>query len=306
MVSVIIPNYNHAPYLKQRIDSVLTQTFRDMEVIILDDCSTDRSRDIIEQYRSHPKVSHIVYNDANSGSTFKQWKKGIALAKGEYVWIAESDDFSDVSFLQTAISAFERDAAVGMVQTQSFNYDENNPSKNVWTDRIMRRDWVRDFRADGRQMIHSYMLKNNPIVNVSAVVFRRSAIEEKMIDTSFKLNGDWLFYINVLLQSDFFHIAKPLNYFRQHGNKGGSRNVMNYNNIIELARIIRFLFRRVSLNGQEKSMLRYIFVSRWAEQANNSLFLLLKNKFVSISAEAVKNDPLFFFRLLKKLYAKRT
>ena len=98
-VSVIIPNYCHARFLNQRIDSVLNQTYSDYEVIILDDCSTDNSREIIESYRNHPKISHIVYNEKNSGSTFIQWEKGFELARGEYIWIAESDYVARSTFL---------------------------------------------------------------------------------------------------------------------------------------------------------------------------------------------------------------
>jgi glycosyltransferase involved in cell wall biosynthesis len=76
LVSVIIPNYNHSLYLKQRIDSVLNQTFQDFELIILDDCSSDSSKEIIEQYRQNPKVSQIIFNQINSGSVFKQWAEG--------------------------------------------------------------------------------------------------------------------------------------------------------------------------------------------------------------------------------------
>lgn len=71
LVSIIIPNYNHAPFLKERIDSVLNQTYDNFEVIILDDKSTDNSKEVIEVYRSHPRISQIVYNEENSGSTFK-------------------------------------------------------------------------------------------------------------------------------------------------------------------------------------------------------------------------------------------
>ena len=60
-VSVIVPNYCHAPYLEQRIESILQQTFQDFELILLDDCSTDGSREILERYRNHPKVSGIFY-----------------------------------------------------------------------------------------------------------------------------------------------------------------------------------------------------------------------------------------------------
>ena len=76
MVSVIIPNYCHARYLKQRIDSVLAQTYSDIEVVLLDDCSTDSSREILESYRSHPRIKQIVYNDRNSGSAFAPfWRR---------------------------------------------------------------------------------------------------------------------------------------------------------------------------------------------------------------------------------------
>ena len=76
MVSVIIPNYNHAKYLEERIDSVLNQSYKDFEVIVLDDYSTDNSKEVINKYAGHPKVSHIILNEENSGSTFKQWHKG--------------------------------------------------------------------------------------------------------------------------------------------------------------------------------------------------------------------------------------
>ena len=88
--SVIIPNYNHAPYLHERIDSVLNQTFKDFEVILLDDKSQDDSCEILRSYENNPHVTHVVLNNQNSGSTFKQWHKGFDLARGEYIWIAEN------------------------------------------------------------------------------------------------------------------------------------------------------------------------------------------------------------------------
>ena len=109
LVSVIIPNYNHALYLDERIQSVLNQSYGRFEVIILDDLSKDNSREVMEKYRDHPHVSHIVYNTENSGSTFKQWAKGFALAKGELIWIAESDDSCSPELLQKLVAEFEKD-----------------------------------------------------------------------------------------------------------------------------------------------------------------------------------------------------
>lgn len=79
-VSVIVPNYNHSAFLKERIDTILQQTYQDFELIILDDCSTDNSVSIIESYRNNEHVTHIVLNEQNSGSTFLQWDKGVSLA----------------------------------------------------------------------------------------------------------------------------------------------------------------------------------------------------------------------------------
>ena len=93
LVSVIVPNYNHARYLEQRLDSVFGQTYPNFEVIILDDSSTDNSLEIINRYKYNPHLSQIVVNKTNSGSVFKQWAKGLSLAKGEWIWIAESDDY---------------------------------------------------------------------------------------------------------------------------------------------------------------------------------------------------------------------
>src|SRR5260370_14145431 len=101
-VSVVVPNYNHARFLRQRVDSILAQTFQDFELILLDDWSTDESRSILREYVSDPRV-RTEFNEVNSGSTFKQWNKGVRLARGKYVWLAESDDSAATRFLQSLV-----------------------------------------------------------------------------------------------------------------------------------------------------------------------------------------------------------
>ena len=74
-VSVIVPNYNHAAFLGLRIDSILEQTYRDFELLILDDASTDDSREVIARYARDPRVT-IECNQTNAGSPYLQWRKG--------------------------------------------------------------------------------------------------------------------------------------------------------------------------------------------------------------------------------------
>lgn len=75
-VSVIVPNYCHAPYLEQRIESILQQTFQDFELILLDDCSTDGSREILERYRNHPKFPAFSIMNGTADHLSNSGKRG--------------------------------------------------------------------------------------------------------------------------------------------------------------------------------------------------------------------------------------
>ncbi len=220
-VSVIIPNYNHAPFLKERIDSVLNQTFQDFEVIILDDKSPDNSREIIESYRSHRKVSHIVYNDENSGSTFKQWKKGIGLSTGEWIWIAESDDVAESMFLKELLSKIDTHENIAVAFCASMIIDQNSVhiGREGWVHDISNRDWGKDFVSNGVDEIKTHMFYKNAIPNASAVLFRKSAVPLSVFDEIVKMKfaGDWLFWIQLLENGNVAYSAKLLNMFRWHG-----------------------------------------------------------------------------------------
>ena len=128
-VSVIVPNYNHAPYLRQRLDSIINQTFRDFEVIVLDDASTDDSREIIQTYAGYP-MFRFLFNETRNGSAFKQWQKGLESARGEYVWFAESDDCASPYFLSKLLPILENDKSLGLVYCQSYLADPS--SQSLW------------------------------------------------------------------------------------------------------------------------------------------------------------------------------
>lgn len=174
-VSVIVPNYNHARYLRDRLDSILAQTVQDMEVIILDDCSTDNSMEILAAYENHPKVQCVVRNTINSGSPFLQWQRGFDLAQGEYIWIAESDDVAEPTFLEESLKRLELNPNIQMTFSRSIFIDgdgnrlEGSPDKPA----LYRGDGV----YDGRKFALQRMLFRDVIYNASMVVFRKNALE---------------------------------------------------------------------------------------------------------------------------------
>jgi glycosyltransferase involved in cell wall biosynthesis len=208
-VSVIIPNYNHAPYLRERIESVLNQTYENFEVIILDDCSQDNSREVIAAFEGHPKIAVIEFNKTNSGTTFKQWEKGIGLASGEWIWIAESDDWCEPTLLENLVGNIDDACSVAFCQSVAVG----NNGVCLWTGKADRMAE----RLAGDQFVHDKMLTGCTIFNASMSIFKKSYyLNISKEFTTFKFCGDWLFWILMLMQGDVFICGKYLNYFRKH------------------------------------------------------------------------------------------
>ena len=229
LVSVIVPNYNHSKYLNQRIDSILSQSYQNFELIILDDKSKDNSSQIIEQYRDHPKVSHIVLNEVNSGSTFKQWKKGIDLAKGEYIWIAESDDFANPIFLETLTTEINKDKAVVLAYCASALVNEE--SVEIGREgRVRKQGGPAIYKSNGiDECINEFFF--HPIIpNASAVLFKKESYYKMNNDfLDFKICGDWLFWINICLDGNIVYFYDALSYFRQSSTSVSRSNSHNQN-----------------------------------------------------------------------------
>ena len=209
LVSVIIPNYNHARFLRQRLESVLKQTIRQFEVIILDDCSTDDSRIVIESFRGHEKISHIIFGEKNSGSPFLQWNKGIQLAKGNWIWIAESDDWCEPIFLNELTSKIKDDVSLAFCQTVVINQEE----KKIWQTKWRKSE--EEF--DGDVFIKDFLSKGNYIVNASMCIFQKKIYQQiSGTFTKFKFIGDWVLWLELAALGKVVVSGKQLNYFRKH------------------------------------------------------------------------------------------
>jgi glycosyl transferase family 2 len=217
-VSVIVPNYNYASYLRLRMDTVLGQTYQDFEVILMDDCSTDESRSILQEYAKDPRV-RLEFNEKNSGNTFRQWNKGVRLARGEYVWIAESDDYAHERLLERLVGVLDAEPEVTFAYCRSWRVCEGQPDTlaDDYLDWIDSRHWKADFLADGREECRKYFVRKNPVPNASAVVFRRAAYEEVGgADETLVLCGDWKLWAMLALAGKVAYLAEPLNHFRFH------------------------------------------------------------------------------------------
>lgn len=224
LISVIVPNYNHEKYLKHRLDSIFNQTYQNFEVVLLDDCSTDKSREILSEYSKNEKVGHCLFNEINSGNTFKQWKKGIELAKGDFIWIAESDDFSDSDFLEKVSKPLFNDAQIVLSYCQSNRVNDQSEITGSWasqTEHLHLKPFEENFIENGNLFIEKFLIYDNVIPNASAVIMRKKALfssDQLVIEDDLKYCGDWLLYFKVLLNNKVSFLSQPLNNFRYHSN----------------------------------------------------------------------------------------
>jgi glycosyltransferase involved in cell wall biosynthesis len=263
-VTVIVPSYNHSHYLLQRVDSIVAQTFTDFELILLDDASTDDSLKKLLAYYCMPRV-RIIVNAANSGSAFPQWEKGISVAKGDYVWIAESDDSADPRFLEHLVQLLDEHSDVGLAYCQSrlLNKEGSLIGTSVdWTSDLDANRWQSSYCNHGVDEIRKYLVKKNTIPNASAVLCRRSMLAQALpLDTSFKLCGDWLHWGKLLLRSDVAYTAEPLNDWRLESSNSRTRapGLLEWK---EGQRIIKHLASAVGYSENDTNSLMLSFADR--------------------------------------------
>lgn len=223
-VSVVVPNYNYGRYLRERLDSILEQDYPIYEILLLDDCSTDSSKSIIQAYQNkYPHLIKAYFNNQNSGSVFRQWKKGFLNAKGDYIWIAEADDLCEPNMLSSLMKYMEEDSEIclGYVQSKMMDEDGNIIGDNYfcWTEDISTKDWNDNYIIRSKEEIERHLSVKNTIPNVSAVVFRNNKDIPDLLEKSiqYKVAGDWIFYLNLLSNGGkTLFIAKNYNMHRRH------------------------------------------------------------------------------------------
>ncbi len=293
-ISIIIPNYNHAKFLQQRLDSVFNQTYTNFEVILLDDASIDGSQELLYSYSKYPKVSHIVVNKENSGSPFKQWQKGIELAKGDYIWIAESDDYCELNFLEQLLDLFDdRRTVMAYCASNIINSQGDNLGRHTWADGLDNKRWTQSFFNKGKNEIKQYMRYRNTITNASAVVFKKTAIKGVQYPVHMKFCGDWYIWIEILKKGHIVYTHQTLNYFRRHSDS--TKTVKTFH--LEKQRINEYLeifLANSSFFSRFFNRNRYLWVlNEWA--GKRSFF-----PEVTLTELGLSIDFLSFFKLKEK------
>ncbi len=223
LISIIVPNFNHQKFLSLRLDSIYSQTYQNFEVILLDDASTDGSIDILTRYQNaHPDNTRLLVNDKNSGGVFHQWTKGLQLAQGDIIWIAESDDWCSDNFLETLTPFFENEAIqLAYSRTVFMDASGSEPqwSINEYLYDIDPLRWTAPIVETANKIVAEAFAIKNIIPNASSAVFRNPGAMELLEDPSWKnmrTCGDWVFYLHLIRGGVLAYSPAACNYYRIH------------------------------------------------------------------------------------------
>ncbi|ACV64803.1 glycosyl transferase family 2 [Desulfofarcimen acetoxidans DSM 771] len=222
-VSVIVPNYNHARYLRQRLESIYRQTYQNYEVILLDDASSDESIQILKEFQfNYPSKTRCCFNSDNSGGVFYQWKRGFNLATGELIWIAESDDYCSENLLEELVRYFKNEAV--MLAYCRTVFVDGDSSQQIWSleeylSELNSALWLKPFIKSAHQLVNTSWGIKNIVPNVSSAIFRNPGKLELLEDDGWKqmrICGDWVFYLHVIRGGLVAYSPNTTNYYRIH------------------------------------------------------------------------------------------
>lgn len=261
-VSVVVPNFNYAHYLPQRLSTVFGQGYPVFEVIVLDDASTDDSLRVIEDTaRAAKRDITVVPATANSGSVFAQWRRGVGMARGEYVWIAEADDAADPSFLGELLRHCGPDTVLAFADSQAIGADGAvlGTSYQAYYATIPGGDLLRtSLEMDGAEFVSRSLTVANVILNVSAGVLRRADLAE-VLETErealagYKFAGDWHVYAHLLPRGRVTFRARSLNSHRRHA-AGATISSEAVPHVDEIARVHAELARVVPIDDALRAL----------------------------------------------------
>lgn len=212
-VSVCVPSFNAAPYLGAAIESVLNQTFGELELVISDDASDDATPEVCARFTD--ARLRVVRSDRRLGQA-GNWNRCIELATGDYVILLHADDELAPDYLERAVSTLDDNRDIGLVHCAAQHIDSAGNPLTVQS--LFERDTI-----DRDDVILRHLLLDGCVINPAGVLVRRRVYDDVGAFTDRIVWGvDWHMWTRIALRFPVAYLAAPLARYRQHGQSGTS------------------------------------------------------------------------------------
>lgn len=220
-IHAVVPSFEHAPYLEERIRSIYAQEYPQIRVTVIDDASTDGSHDVISALQTELGFEYIR-RTTNSGSPFSAWDHAARNTSEDLIWICESDDGANPTLVPKLVKLFNTNDATKIAYCGSRIVNEHGSrigtTASYHQDAFHKRRWQSGFWANGLAELERYVRFGMVVPNMSSALidtatFRKAFTPEIQ---NYRLAGDWLFLGQALQYGDIAFTPELLNRFRQH------------------------------------------------------------------------------------------
>lgn len=230
-ISVCIPTYNNEKYLNETLESIVSQTFKNIEIIVVDDNSCDGSRTIVHQHAAYDDRIKAYANEQNLGMV-ANWNRCLSLAQGKYIKFVFGDDFlSTPDALEQMVMVLESSPATALVASGRAIVDDTSQCTEVIS------SFPDGFDADGKELIGRSLRRitrvHNLIGEPSAVMFRKD-FASRGFDPRYRQLVDVEMWFHLLEQGRFAYLAQPFCSFRHHEGQQTRKNIIELNFIDDL------------------------------------------------------------------------
>lgn len=208
LVSICIPTYNSGEFIKRTLDSVLNQTYKNIEVIIVDDCSKDNTKEIIEEYND--ERIKLVLNEQNCGLS-KNWNNTLKKASGKYIKLLCADDLIYENCIEEEVKALENNSDCSLVISNTHIVNSNDKI----TFRVKK--LKKQGKYDGKTLAKKSILLKNYYGAPCSTLFRRGTANKiGLFDEELSLIPDFDLWLRLSYEGDVYFIDKYLSAFRVH------------------------------------------------------------------------------------------
>jgi len=214
-ISIITASYNYAQYIVETIDSVISQTYQDWELIVVDDGSSDGSVDIIKSYcGKDSRIKFFQHQNGENRGLKETILLGLENSTGDWVAFLESDDFFLPENLAKKVEVIKNNPSVKLVFNKvEFLWDEQREKSN--NKRIEKRQNNLSNKKFPRNMFYDFYLRNQ-ILTFSSVIVEKNFIKQANFNTPIDALLDWWLWVHLAQKSEFYYLDECLTIWRLH------------------------------------------------------------------------------------------
>ncbi len=295
LVTVIILSYNHKKFLSYAIDSVINQTYKNLEIIIADDCSTDNSLQIIKSY-SDIRIK-IILNQHNLGAAINH-NNAIKEAKGEYIAILNSDDYFDLEKIEMQVKFLEENKQYGAVFSRAYIINEDNEVINK--SKYFDVEIFDQINRERTEWIRKFFFEQNCLCHPSVLIRKEVYFKTELYNPLLKQLPDFKMWLDIIKVTNIYILQEKLVYFRilskaKNTSSIKGTNVIRHNN--ETVLIMKSYFENLSKQDFISSFKKDLI----CKDADSDIELSIEQAFLYLKMQN-KQNFLYYSLAIERLY----